>query len=144
MLQSQRHWYLDKLVTLYDEILSDIIDQHAPLKTKFVQVRPNAPWMTSEIINERRIKRMLVRRWRYRKTDESKQVFKDQMKKYNKLLNGAHTEYYSNLVLENSNNPGSLFNVIDILLNNTKKLTLPDRASLTQLASTFGIFLREK
>ena len=33
------------------------IDKHAPLKTKFVQVRPKAPWMTSEVINERRIKR---------------------------------------------------------------------------------------
>ena len=65
--------------------------------------------MTSEVINERRIKRMLERRWRYRKTDGSKKAFKEQMKNYNKLLNRAHTEYYSYLVLENSNNPKSLF-----------------------------------
>ena len=135
---------LDKLVTSYDEILSDIIDKHAPLKTKIVQVRPKVPWMTSEVINERRIKRMLERRWRYRKTDESKKSFKEQMKKYNKLLNRAHTEYYSNLVLENSNNPKSLFKVIDTLLNNKKKLPLPDHLSAIQLASTFGNFFMRK
>ena len=73
---------LDKLVASYDEILSDIIDKHAPLKTKFVQVRPKAPWLTSEVINERRIKRMLERRWRHRKTDESKKAFKEQMTSY--------------------------------------------------------------
>ena len=68
-------------------MLSDIIDKHASLKTKFVQVRLKAPWMTSEVINESRIKRMLERRWRYRKTDENKKAFKEQMEKYNKLLN---------------------------------------------------------
>ena len=52
---------------------------------------------------------MLERRWRYRKTDESKKAFKEQMKNYNKLLNSAHIEYYSDLVLENSNNPKSPF-----------------------------------
>ena len=74
---------------------------------------------------------MLERRWRYRKTDESKKAFKEQMKKYNKLLNRAHTEYYSNK---------SLFKVIDTLLNNKKKLPLPDHSSAIQLASTFGNF----
>ena len=134
---------LDMLVTSYDEILSDIIDKYAPLKTKFVQVRPKAPWMTSEVINERRIKRMLERRWGYRKTDESKKAFKEQMKKY-KPLNRAHTEYYSNLVLENSNNPKSLFKVIVTLLNNKKKLPLPDHSSAIQLASRFGnLFMRK-
>ena len=105
---------LYKLVTSYDEILSEIIDKHAPLKTKFVQVRAKA----SEVINERRIKRMRERRWRYRKTDESKKAFKEQMKKYNKLLNRTRTEFYTNLVLENSNNPKLLFKVIDTLLKN--------------------------
>ena len=66
------------------------------------------------------------------------------MKKYNKLLNRAHSEYYSNLVLENSNNPKSLFKVIDTLLNNKKKLPLPDHSSAIQLASSFGNFFYEK
>ena len=87
---------------------------------------------------------MLERRWRYRKTDESKKAFKEQMKKYNKLLNSAHTEYYSNLVLENSNNPRSLFKVIHTLLNSKKKLPLPDHSSAIQLASTLGnLFMRK-
>ena len=120
------------------------IDKHAPLKTKFVEVRPKALWMTSEVINERRITRMLERRWRYRIIDESKKVFKEQMKKYNKLLNRTHTEYYSNLVLENSNNPKSLYKVIYTLLNNKKKLPLPHHSSAIQLASTFGTFFMRK
>ena len=84
---------------------------------------------------------MLERRWRYRKTDESKKAFKEQMKNY-KLLNRARTEYYSNLVLENSNNPKSLFKVT--LLNNKKKLPLPDHSLAIQLALTFENFFMRK
>ena len=87
---------------------------------------------------------MLERRWRYRKTNESKKAFKEQMKKYNKLLNRAHAEYYSNLVFENSNKPKSLFKVIDTLLNNKKKLPLPEHSLAIQLAWTFGNFLMRK
>ena len=85
---------------------------------------------------------MLERRWRYRKTDESKKAFEEQMKNYNKLLNRARIEYYSNYALENSNNPKSLFKVT--LLNNKKKLPLPDHSSAIQLASTFENFFYEK
>ena len=66
------------------------------------------------------------------------------MKKYNKLFNRGHTEYYSNLVLENSNNPRSIFKFLDTLLNNKKKLPLPGHSSATQLASTFGNFFMKK
>ena len=57
-------------------------------------------------------------------------------------MNIAHAEYYSNLVLENSNNPKSLFKVIDTLLNNKKKL--PRHSSAIRLASTFGNFFMRK
>ena len=75
---------ITKLVTSYDEILSDIIDIH------------------------------------------------------------ARTEYYSDLVFENSNNPKSLFKVINTFLNNKRKLPLLDHSSAIQLASTFGnVFMRK-
>ena len=40
---------LDVLVEDYTTTLSQVLDRHAPLKTKTVRARPKVPWYTSEI-----------------------------------------------------------------------------------------------
>ena len=33
----------------YNKLLSDLLDKHAPLKTRFITLRPAAPWYTDDI-----------------------------------------------------------------------------------------------
>ena len=55
---------LCELVNQYNETLSKLLDKHAPKQTKSVQVRPQSPWMSNEIIIAKCRLRYLERIWR--------------------------------------------------------------------------------
>ncbi|XP_068675919.1 protocadherin Fat 4-like [Montipora foliosa] len=40
---------LNSLCSSYDDVISAIVDKHAPLVTKTITVRPNSPWYTDDI-----------------------------------------------------------------------------------------------
>ena len=136
---------LEDLTTLYDNSISDLIQKHAPLKTRTLNMKPKAPWMNVDIMKEKKVKRKLERRWRLTKTADDRVLFKAQKKRYDKLLNEAHTKYVSGLVLDNANDPKSLFKVIGSLLGKKKKnCKLPPHASDKQLADKFNRYFLEK
>ena len=52
------------LCSRYDDVISAIVDKHAPLVTKMINVRPNSPWYTDDIGVEKSTRRRFERRWR--------------------------------------------------------------------------------
>ena len=104
---------MENMVEEYDRILLKIMDRHAPLKERVVNVRTRSPWMTTEITEEKKRKRKYERKWRVSKLPEDRGGFKAQEKKYDKLLREAHTKYLSDLISDNSNDPKSLFKPMD-------------------------------
>ena len=44
--------------------LTEILDIHAPNKTKSVVQRPPKPWINSEVLEAKRVRHSLERRWR--------------------------------------------------------------------------------
>ena len=46
-----------------DDVISAIVDKHAPLVTKTITVRPNSPWYTDDIGVEKSTRQRLERRW---------------------------------------------------------------------------------
>ena len=55
---------LSELCDQYDEVLSSILDDHAPLLTKTVIQRPAAPWYNKDIAVQKSKRRQFERRWR--------------------------------------------------------------------------------
>ncbi len=53
---------LDLLVEKYDATLSELIDKHAPLKTKKVVVRQMQPWFNQDIKVAKQLRRKLERK----------------------------------------------------------------------------------
>ena len=109
---------LGKLVDTYENVIADLIDKYAQMKTRLVNNRPKAPWMNEGILKEKRIKRKRERKWRATKLPQDKEIFK---KKYDTLLRDAHTIYLSSLVVNNVKDPKSLFKIINELLNGPRK-----------------------
>ena len=70
-----------------------------------------------------------------------KEGFKAQKKKYERE---AHTKYLSDLILDNSNDPKSLFKLIDSIVSNMKENILPDHESEIELAERFNEYFMEK
>ena len=134
----------ENFIDSYDSIMFDLIEKYAPLKTRVIHLRPKAPWMDIEILNEKKIKRKYERKWRSSKLQVDKVRYKEQKKKYDKLLNTSHRKYLSDLVLDNQNDPKTLFRLINALLTNNKKNILPEHTSEKQLAETFSDYFLEK
>ena len=55
---------LEKLVENYGTILSRLINNYAPIKTKRVTTRPQVPWYNEEIALAKRQRRKAEKTWR--------------------------------------------------------------------------------
>ena len=135
---------LGKLVDTYENVIADLIDKYAPMKTRLVNNRPKAPWMNEGILKEKRIKRKCERKWRVTKLPLDKEIFKVQKKKYDTLLRDAHARYLSSLVMNNVKDPKSLFKIINELLNGPRKNKFPEHISDNTLAEDFNIYFCQK
>ena len=50
---------VDDLVETYNEKLTSLLDNHAPVRNKVVTLRPKSPWFTPEIKEQRAKRRRL-------------------------------------------------------------------------------------
>ena len=100
---------LDVLVEDYTTTLSQVLDRHAPLKTKTVRARPKVPWYTSEIAEAKRRRRKAERRWRRTRSQEDLLAFKKLKNHVTYLSTQAKHAFYSDFVNDNSENQGKLF-----------------------------------
>ena len=55
---------IDDLVDAYSTGLASIVNKHAPLITKQVKLRPNTPWYSEELRNEKQKRRKAERLYR--------------------------------------------------------------------------------
>ena len=69
---------LNRLVADYNSTLSNLLNHHAPLKSKTVGKRPSVPWYTAEIGAAKRLRRKAERKWRRTGLHEDFIAFKSQ------------------------------------------------------------------
>ena len=55
---------LDELVSQYNNILSGLLDKHAPTVVKRLRTRESLPWFTAEIKVQKTLYRQAERKWR--------------------------------------------------------------------------------
>ena len=78
-------------VELYNSELLAILDNHAPLATQQVTIRPAAPWYTDKIKCEKRIRRRLERRWRVTGQPSDRLNFTRQCHRVSELLSASRS-----------------------------------------------------
>ena len=115
---------LDVLVEDYTTtLLSQVLDGHAPLKTKTVQARPKVPWYTSEIAEAKRRRRKAERKWRRTRLQEDLLAFKKLKNHVTYISTRAKRAFYSDFVNDNIEDQGKLFRA-------TRSLLLPRHGQL--------------
>ena len=72
----------------------DIVDKHAPEKSRVIVARADAPWYTSELVKEKRLRRKLERKYNKTKLAVDKERFNHQRNIYNHLLTQAKQDYF--------------------------------------------------
>ena len=122
---------LSQLVHLYQSELTEILEKHAPLKS-----RAWLPFvlLLLGIMTRLNIRRELEkRRWRTTKLLSDRLKFTEQCRKVNQLLHLCRSEYYSKLICDNRFDQRKLFGILSELLHRSQKPLYPAHASVKEL-----------
>ena len=140
---------LDALVCQYNDTLRTILDEHAPLKTKRVTVRPVVPWHNDQIHDIRKQRRKAEHKWRNHRGDpikcaEYREDFQSLRNQCRSAIDGAKREYFSDKIAQCDGDQKKLFALIKSLKKPLQTEQYPTGASLKDLADAFGAFFVDK
>ena len=108
---------LELLVDRYDNVLRDTMDILAPVKSRTIVLRPNAPWYNENIGNEKTKRRRLESgRWLSSRLESDRLSYIEQCGVVNTMLYKAKEFYYSSVIQDNAHDTRLLFRSIDKLL----------------------------
>ena len=125
-------------------MMSSILDEHTPLRTRIITLRPHAPWYNNEIREQKTICRKCERCWRRYGLAFDYQSYVDQCLVVKNTIFKSKRDYYSNLIDEAGSDNKSLFRTIDRLLHRKPEKCLPSCSSATELSNNFITFFESK
>jgi exonuclease III len=137
------HESCDVLTSRYNEVLTEILDDVAPQKTRVIVVRTNEKWFNEDIRSAKQQRRRLERLYHKTRLEVHKQMLREQRNVVNKLIVNAKREHYSELI-EGSADSKTIFSVANELLGNTHEVSLPDHVSVDDVLSRFSDFFITK
>ena len=131
-------------VFLHFFVLRSILDAHAPSRQRTIIVRPKAPWYTSEIDTQKKLRRKFERLWRCTKSQLHRREYQQQCRVVNDLLYASKQAYYHAKIKDNSHNQKFLFSTINKLLQKNTDRLYPNSTDDGTLANAFADFFAEK
>ena len=139
------HLNLKSGLALYNSTLTQVLDQHAPLKRKFVPNHRQVPWFSESIRDHIRKHRQLEQIWRQDKTNSDKYCdFCSQHRLGSNLLFSTEKKYYLNIFHEHRRNTTQVFKVGDSRLGRGKEPSLPPGFTNQELADNCNDFFITK
>lgn len=112
-----------KLMAMYENNLKSLVSLHAPLTKKKVSNKPKLPWYSSEVAAEKRKLRKLEAQWRQSGLHVHRMLYVNQKGRWMEKVKLTRKNYYLNLVEELSDDPKSLWRVINgSLVNKAQRL----------------------
>ena len=129
-------------VNTYNAVMKEVLDKHAPVKTKVIRIKSHAPWFDAEYASLRRRRRIAEKKYRNSKTQEDKDEYRALQKQTTDLAL-EKKKMYVNEKLEDKSSK-TLYTVVNNLLDNNKEIVLPSSHSNPDLANEFRKFFSEK
>ena len=132
---------LDSCVNLFESTVRNILDDHAPLKTRTVKLQSNFPWFNDDVRAATKTRRQIERKWRDNgKLQVHRQEYRNQRDIVKNMINQAKIAHYSSLVKESSGNQKKLVKIVEKVLHKPKTPVLPSTNSDQDLANAFSQF----
>ena len=135
---------IDALSDCFNMTLTDILDKHAPLKTRIMINRPRTPWFNDGIKQLKRKRRRLEKKALKTDLPGDWNNYHKVRNQYSALLKSAHVNYYSNLIDQCAGDSRKLFRVVNSLSREPLETALSEHDDPTKLAHEFGTFLLKK
>ena len=136
---------VDELVDIYNCVLKELLDKHAPLQSRSVAERTPQQWMGDKILEVKRLRRKYEKLWRKSKLtvhrlEYKKYLFRGERFNYHK----TKTEFYLDKIKDCNGDQKQLFKIVDNLLGRGKPRQLPVSHSPLALAENFNEFFITK
>ena len=93
-------------------MLRSLLDRHAPIKQRVVTVRPSAPWYSTEIAQNKRIRGKLERKLRSTLLPSDRELYVHQCSVVNNLIDSAKSSYYTTVITDFSSDQRMLFKTV--------------------------------
>lgn len=133
---------LNGLTIQYNNTLHEILNKHAPLKERYISLRPHAPWFSDSLRQAKQHKRRLERKYLKTKLEVDRILYKEQCHLYHSLLQSAKNLFYKQKL--ESSNQRQLFQFIKGSSYVKSSPQLPSHSSINSLAENFGTFFSTK
>ena len=143
-LLSKSYDDINDAIKNYEQVLTSILDVHAPLKSRVVTVRPSSQWYTDEIKEEKTRRRVLERRWRKSQLFTDKELYLKQCRRVNNMIFETKMNFYSSVINENQFDQRELFRNVNKVLNRTPSVNYPSCSSTQVLVDNFADFFTSK
>ncbi len=132
------------LVTHYNFVISEIMDLHAPINTKTINVRACPPWYTKQIKEARKLRKSLEKKWRRSKSAGDRAAYTQQKNSVNILMEQEKKDHWSTLITDAKGDQKKLFTIVRTLTGDSKSNPLPPHSSESDLANDFANFFSNK
>ena len=106
------------MVAAYNDGLRRLVDNHAPQRTMTVTLRPDCPWYTVELRDEKQRRRRAERKWLQTRLDVHRQAYRAQCVVFNNMLVNAKKNYYTTKIGNCKNDQKHLFRITKNLMGN--------------------------
>ena len=106
--------------------MKNVLDKHAPLKSKVIRIIPTVPWFDAEYASLRRQRRKAEKKFRRSKADIDKENYQAIRKQTTSLALEKKRLFMCEKLENNSN---KLYSIVDKILDNTKETVLPKSES---------------
>lgn len=84
----------DDLLTLYNRVLLELIDKHAPCKVRNCKIRQDTPWYNEDVMKAKVVQKNMERRWRKTRSDVDYEQYKQTKIKVTPSLERAKRQYF--------------------------------------------------
>ena len=135
---------LGEVANDYNVKLAEVVDKHAPKRTKEVKIVPTAPWFDNEYRELRKVRRKAERKFHRTSCPADRETFKTIRKQTTELALLKKKQYYTSKVNDAKNKPKELFKIVNKLRDVKQESGLPTANSDSELANTFLVYFKDK
>ena len=131
-------------VDIYNTILRQALDQHAPVKQKEIKVHHDLPWFNENIKEEIRLQHYKERLWRCNPNEYTQQAFYNQRRYVANLIYSTKRNFLRQKIQECSKDSKAIFKLTNKMLFHKEDLPIPATDNIKELAQEFGNFFDAK
>ena len=135
---------VEECMAVYNEVLSTLLDKHAPIRENNITVKPHAPWYNRNIDSAKRERRRREHKWLKSKMPADRLEYKKQCKIVSDLIFMSKKCYYNEKINAATGNQKELFKIINNVFHNKKVKKLPSHETLEKLTQHFSDFFVNK